>query len=67
MAKVTVLKAAKTIGERVYNQSKETKGCWLYMWADAPAETPDWAKKWYLLKSEFPTNPGPTIKVTMTA
>lgn len=68
MAKVLSMpKTAKTVGTRVYNQSKETKGCWLYSWADCPADTPDWAKKWYLLKTEFPTNPGPTITVTMTA
>jgi hypothetical protein len=57
---------AKVIGERVYNQARETKGCWLYEWANPPTGTPDWARKWYILKADFPANPGPTIKVTMS-
>jgi hypothetical protein len=65
--KTAAVKTAKTIGERIYNQARVTKGCWLYDWANAPAGTPDWAKKWYLLKSDYPVDPGPTIKVTMTA
>jgi hypothetical protein len=60
-------KETKLVGTRTYALSKETKGCWLYSWENAPADTPDWAKKWYLLKSEFATNPGPKIVVMMQA
>jgi len=58
---------AKTIGERTYNQARETKGCWLYEWANPPTGTPDWARKWYILKNEAPVGPSEiktTIEVT---
>jgi hypothetical protein len=52
MAKDTV--AAQKPTERVYALSRETKGSWVYMWDNAPKDTPDWAKKWYVLKSDQP-------------
>jgi hypothetical protein len=69
MAKLSVVKGSKTatsvIGNRIYAFARETKGCWVYAWADAPDETPDWAKKWYILKSDYPVKPGDHLDVTM--
>jgi len=65
---------------RRYVLARETKGCWLYDWQMAPASkadaekegyapqgTPDWARKWYVLKSDYPQGmPGKTLMVTIT-
>jgi hypothetical protein len=66
MAKTVETKAATEV--RSYVLSRETKGTWVYAWEDAPAETPDWAKKWYILKplGNNPKNPGGRLKVTIT-
>jgi hypothetical protein len=64
MAKDTVVE--KWVDERVYAQARETKGTWVYAWDNAPPETPDWAKKWYILKSDHPVSPGKKLKVTIT-
>lgn len=69
MAKVVAMKrtAAKAAPiPRVYALARETRGTWLMEWQNAPADTPDWAKKWYLLKSDFPVLPHRTVTVRMT-
>ena len=65
MPKVIPMNKPRNLSKRTYNLSKETKGTWLYMWADAPQDTPEWACKWYLLKSEYPVCPGAALTVTI--
>lgn len=66
MAKLSVVKnPAMKPEERLYALARETKGCWVYMWEAPPEGTDDWARKWYVLKRDFPVCPGNTLKVTI--
>jgi hypothetical protein len=62
-AVVTPAKAAPE--EREYKLDRETKGCWVYMWSNPKEQTEDWARKWYVLKRDYPVCPGNTLKVTI--